>query len=116
MCPAITDDPMAPGRGLPVYQPATDVVDGTCSAPAAVTPRSTRLVCTPIAGMVSATGSGTASSLPDCATAAIGPTGMGSAVAFFHWAATGGRVNASPAAPPAAATAPIATTHAAIPF
>ena len=33
MCPAITAAPVAPGRGLPVYQPATAAVDGTCRTP-----------------------------------------------------------------------------------
>src|ERR1700742_2155811 len=56
MCPAMTADPVAPGRGLPVYQPATAVDDGTCSAPSAVSPRWTMFVCTPIDGMVSDTG------------------------------------------------------------
>ncbi len=35
MWPAITAAPVAPGRGLPVYQPATAVLDGTCSVPGA---------------------------------------------------------------------------------
>ncbi len=54
ICPAITAGPMAPGRELPVYQPATAVDGGTASAPAAVSPRWIRLVCTPMAGIVSA--------------------------------------------------------------
>ncbi len=29
MCPAITEEPISPGRGLPVYQPATEVEVGT---------------------------------------------------------------------------------------
>ena len=29
MCPAITEEPTSPGRGLPVYQPATEVTVGT---------------------------------------------------------------------------------------
>jgi len=76
MCPAMTADPTAPGRGLPVYQPATAVDEGTCSAPAAVSPRSTRLVCTPIDGMVNATG-GLTWTAPCSGTAAIGPVGAG---------------------------------------
>ena len=47
---------MAPGRGLPVYQPATAVLAGTCSAPEAVRPSLIRRVRTPIAGMSSAVG------------------------------------------------------------
>src|ERR1700730_9535283 len=58
-CPTMTDDPIAPGRGLPVYQPASEVVGGTCSMPLFVTPRSTSLVRTPMAGMIRLTGRGT---------------------------------------------------------
>ncbi len=39
MCPAITEEPIWPGRGLPVYQPATEVLDGTWSVPCLVMPR-----------------------------------------------------------------------------
>src|SRR6266480_953671 len=50
------DEPMAPGRGLPVYQPATVVEAGTCIEPPAARPSVIRLVFTPISGMVSETG------------------------------------------------------------
>ena len=36
MWPTMTAEPIWPGRGLPVYQPATDVLVGTCSVPCAV--------------------------------------------------------------------------------
>src|ERR1700691_1200676 len=52
----MTAAPTAPGRGLPVYQPATAVLDGTWSAPFAPRPRSTSEVRTPITGMLSQTG------------------------------------------------------------
>src|SRR6266581_2311146 len=56
MWPAITDDPTAPGRGLPVYQPATAVLAGTCKVRALVSPRWTSLLLTPIAGITRRTG------------------------------------------------------------
>src|SRR6202050_4482336 len=52
----MTADPAAPGRGLPVYQPATVVEPGTWSVPFACRPRRMSEVLTPMAGMVSATG------------------------------------------------------------
>src|SRR5581483_10830965 len=58
MCPAMTAGPIAPGRELPVYQPATDVLAGTWSAPVAVRPRRISVVLTAIAGMSSDTGAG----------------------------------------------------------
>src|SRR5215472_14282364 len=51
-------DPMAPGRGLPVYQPATVVLPGTWSVPFRLRPRVTIGAFTPMAGMVSQTGLG----------------------------------------------------------
>src|SRR5450631_2528193 len=59
MCPAMTAPPGSPGRGLPVYHPATAVVPGTCKVPPEVMPRWTSLVRTPIAGMRRLTGSAT---------------------------------------------------------
>src|SRR5450755_2496235 len=53
-------EPMAPGRGLRVYQPATVVVDGTWRPPPGATPSLIRRVRTPIAGMTSDTGRATA--------------------------------------------------------
>ena len=38
MWPAMTADPIEPGRGLPVYQPATAVDGGTWSSPSLVIP------------------------------------------------------------------------------
>lgn len=52
MCPAMIEEPMAPGRGLRVYQPATVVLTGTCRAPDDVTPSLISLVLTPIEGMI----------------------------------------------------------------
>src|SRR5271169_6769348 len=56
--PAMTADPVAPGRGLPVYQPATVVVRGTCRVPFGLRPRLMIGAFTPMAGMVSQTGLG----------------------------------------------------------
>src|SRR5260370_6927970 len=72
----MTDDPIAPGRGLPVYQPASDVVGGTCSMPPFVTPRSTSLVRTPMAGMIRLTGRGTSPAAEAAPGSALpGPAG-----------------------------------------
>src|SRR6516225_3408374 len=54
----MTADPMAPGRGLPVYQPTTVVLPGTWSVPFRLRPRVTIGAFTPMAGMVSQTGLG----------------------------------------------------------
>ena len=56
MWPTITAAPVAPGRELPVYQPATAALAGTCSAPAGVSPRRMSPVRTPIDGMTSVAG------------------------------------------------------------
>src|SRR5260370_6810688 len=56
--PAMTADPVAPGRGLPVYQPATVVVLGTWRGPFRLRPRLMIGAFTPMAGMVSQTGLG----------------------------------------------------------
>jgi hypothetical protein len=46
--------------GLPVYQPATDVLAGTCRMPRAVRPSLISRVRTPMTGMVRNTGRATA--------------------------------------------------------
>src|SRR3984957_12256178 len=69
------DEPMAPGRGLAVYQPATLVVVGTWSAPALVVPSLISLVLTPIAGMIRYNGSGADEPTAGPGTGAIGPCG-----------------------------------------
>src|SRR5580704_16910298 len=75
------EEPMAPGRGLPVYQPATETMfkGGTSSSPSGSRPRVIRLVCTPISGMVSETGAATGLGAADCDTATIGAVGEGNA-------------------------------------
>src|SRR4249920_3809102 len=52
----MTAEPTWPGRGLPVYQPATDVLAGTCRVPWAVRPSLIRRVWIPMAGMDRYTG------------------------------------------------------------
>src|SRR3984893_19365055 len=56
--PAMPAAPVAPGRGLPVYQPATVVVLGTWRVPFRLRPRLMIRAFTPMAGMVSQTGLG----------------------------------------------------------
>ena len=77
--PTMMAEPTEPGRGLPVYQPATVVEDGTCIAPPAARPSVIRLVFTPISGMVSETGLATGAGSADCGGATMGPVGAGSA-------------------------------------
>src|SRR6516162_3440746 len=79
MWPTMMAEPTEPGRGLPVYQPATDVEDGTWSAPPASRPRVISWVCTPISGMVSETGLATGAGCADCGGATIELDGAGSA-------------------------------------
>src|SRR5690242_17199021 len=116
MCPTMMDEPTAPGLGLPVYQPATVVEDGTCMAPPWARPSVIRLVFTPISGMVSETGLATGAGAADCGGATIGPVGAGSATAPD---ATGRRagveclVSSRPAVPPTITIRPAAETIAA---
>src|SRR6478752_455852 len=56
MWPTMTAEPTWPGGGLPVYQPATDVLAGTCMVPRAVRPSLIRRVWTPMTGMDRYTG------------------------------------------------------------
>src|SRR5258708_14016006 len=82
MWPAMIDEPISPGRGLPVYQPATDVLDGACKVPCAVTPSLITVVRTSMAGMLRATGGapgplaggpGPATAAPDGTTPSLTP-------------------------------------------
>ena len=106
-------EPMAPGRGLPVYQPATEIMDkgGTCSSPSEVRPRYMSLVWTPISGMVSETGRETGWGCADGGGATIRPVGAGRA---FTPSATGRRagvpcrVSSRPAVPAATTSRPAA--------
>ena len=118
MCPTMMDEPMAPGRGLPVYQPATEISfkGGTCSSPSEARPRVIRLVCTPISGMVSETGAATGLGAADCGTATIGPVGAGRAptpAATGRMAGVECRVSSRPVAAPAITTRPAASASAA---
>src|SRR5882757_3446549 len=91
MCPAITEDPISPGRGLPVYQPATEVDVGTWRVPWAVMPSVTSLECTPMAGMVRDTGAGAARAAAGAGSGAgaADPDGAGTD-ARAGWAAVPG--------------------------
>src|SRR5258705_1940011 len=115
MWPTMMDEPTAPGRGLPVYQPATVVEDGTCIEPPAARPSVIRLVFTPISGMVSETGLATCAAA-DWGGATIGPVGTGSAAtpaATGRRAGVGCRVSSRPAVPPTITTKPAAQAIAA---
>src|SRR5437773_6568151 len=110
------DEPTAPGRGLPVNQPATVVVDGTCIEPPEARPSVIRLVFTPISGMVSETGLATGAGCADCGGATIGPVGTGSAAtpaATGRRAGVECRVSSRPAVPPTITTRPAAKAIAA---
>src|SRR5579859_2335112 len=107
-CPAMTADPVAPGAGLPVYQPATVVVLGTWRVPLRLRPRLTIGAFTPMAGMVSSTGLGvgwTADSETGTTVRPVGTaTGDGRAASR-----TGGaevRATTRPAVPAPAASSP----------
>ena len=109
-------EPIAPGRGPPVYQPATAVVDGTCSVPLGLRPSVISLVSTPMTGMVSETGAATGRGLADWGGATIGPVGAGSAsvpTGGGVTAAVACRVSSSPVAPPPMTTRPAASAIAA---
>src|SRR5215471_14907301 len=75
MCPAMIEEPISPGRGLLVYQPATEVLLGTCSVPCRVRPSRINLVRSPMAGIDSATGSG-AVRVAGLGSGAGGPDGV----------------------------------------
>src|SRR5512135_819256 len=113
----MTDEPIEPGRGLPVYQPATATEEGTCISPPDARPSVIRLVFTPISGMVSVTGLATGAGPADCGGATMGPVGAGSATALDT--AAGRRAGAEwcvisrAAVPPAMTTRPAAKAIAA---
>src|ERR1700756_3130840 len=117
MCPTMMDEPTAPGLGLPVYQPATVVEDGTCMAPPWARPSVIRLLFTPISGMVSVTGLATGAGSADCGGATMGPGGAGRATVLQT--AAGRRTgvewcdSSRPAVPPTITTRPAAKAIAA---
>jgi len=107
--PAMTADPVAPGRGLPVYQPTTVVLLGTWSVPFRLRPRVTTGAFTPMAGMVSQTGLGACWTVdsetgrtvrPEGAATGDGLAASRAAGAADMWAAT------KPAVPAPAASSP----------
>src|SRR5262249_41063789 len=59
MCPAMIAEPVCPGRGLPVYQPATEVLAGTWRVSWAVRPSLIRRGWTSMGGMDRDTGRAT---------------------------------------------------------
>src|SRR5690242_7553207 len=113
----MTDEPTEPGRGLPVYQPATATEDGTCIAPPDARPSVIRLVFTSMSGMVSETGRATGAAPAGCGGATMGLVGAGSATVLET--AAGRRVgvewcvSSRPAVPPTITTRPAAKAIAA---
>src|ERR1022692_1474701 len=107
MWPAITDEPTAPGRGLPVYQPATEVLVGTCSVPCAVTPSLISVVWTSMAGMVRATGRAAGWPAEEPGAVAAAPDGAVPSVAT-GWGMSAGlpRTPTRPTVPMIAAISP----------
>src|SRR5580693_2463976 len=97
MCPAITEEPTSPGRGLPVYQPATEVTVGTWSVPWAGMPRDT--------------GGGAAGAGEGPGAGAADPDGAGTDALVSRSAACPGRPVSmtKPAAPSASTTRPKTT-------
>src|SRR5258705_10431859 len=115
-CPAMTAEPTVPGRGLPVYQPATVVLDGTWSVPSELTPRWISLVRIPTDGMLSQVGRAAYWPVASEAGSTVRPVGAGIGVgrAGSGAACAGDRAEvASPAAPTptAASPAPSAATQ-----
>src|SRR6266480_2886054 len=76
MWPAMIEEPISPGRGLLVYQPATEGLLGICSVPRWVMPSRISLVCTPMAGIHSATGGGGAVMVEVLGSGAGAPGGV----------------------------------------
>src|SRR5580704_3575399 len=107
--PAMTADPVAPGRGLPVYQPATVVVLGTCRVPFRLRPRLMIGALTPMAGMVSQTGLGVGWTADSETGTTVWPDGTATGDGRAASRAAGGdevRATTRPAVPAPAASSP----------
>src|SRR5579862_3672744 len=106
----MTADPVAPGRGLPVYQPVTVVLVGTWRVPFRLRPRLMIGALTPMAGMVSQTGLGVGSTTDSETGDAVGPDGTatcdGRAAASRAADAAESRATTRPAVPAPAASSP----------
>src|SRR5580698_3333732 len=112
----MTAAPTAPGRGLPVYQPATAVLDGTWRVPFARRPRWTSEVRTPITGMLSQTGRAACWVVDRAAGSAVGADGaaIGDGLAGSGTVCWGDSAAAArPVLPTATATSPPASASAA---
>src|SRR5215471_20433128 len=95
-------EPTSPGRGLAVYQPATDVLVGTWSVPCGVRPSLISDVRTPMAGITRETGRDTRRPARGTGGAAKIPRGEGAVLAGGRatspgWPASRDRPNAPPA-------------------
>src|SRR5579871_82752 len=107
-CPAMTADPVAPGAGLPVYQPATVVVLGTWRVPFRLRPRLMIGAFTPMAGMVSSTGLGVGWTADRETGPTVGPVGTATGDGRAASRTGGAEVRATtrPAVPAPAASSP----------
>src|SRR5262245_28092873 len=113
MCPAMIDAPVAPGRGLPVNQPAIAALIGTCSVCVLVRLRRMSPVLTPIAGMRSLAGLATLGRPDGPGSLATTPRGTGIlTIPAGGWPAAAGAPGprAQPPRPSAVATAPQASS------
>src|SRR5580693_3916072 len=107
--PAMTADPVAPGRGLPVYQPATVVVLGTWRVPLRLRPRLMIGAFTPMAWMVSQTGLGVGWTADSETGATVRPDGTATGdgrTASRAGGADEARATTRPAVPAPAASSP----------
>src|SRR5580692_9579880 len=112
----MTAAPVAPGRGLPVYQPATAVLAGTCSVPLELRPRCTRLVRTPMAGMVSDTGSAVRCTVVSQTGVTVRPVGAGTGLGLAGRRTSGPAerlATTTPAVPAPTASSPSPSSEAA---
>src|SRR5207249_7259494 len=99
--------PIWPGRGLPLYQPATDVLADTCRVPRAVRPSLIRRVWTPMAGMDRYTGRATLAAVTGWGGAATAPAGGRPGCATGRGLIPGcPAASMMPPAPPPAASSP----------
>src|SRR5262249_24406243 len=102
-CPAMMAEPIVPGRGLLVYQPATVVLDGTWSVPSRLTPRWISLVRIASDGMLSQVGraaGGPVASVAGRTVRSVG-AGTGAGLGGSGAACTGDRAGGARAGAPA---------------
>src|SRR5690348_12074707 len=106
----MTAEPTCPGLGLPVYQPATDVLAGAWRVPCAVRPSLISRVWTSMAGMLRYTGRGTVAPVTGWGGATSTPAGGFAGCAIGPGVILGRAVgpvsSIRPAVPPPTASSP----------